>query len=297
MLILIALLTAAAAFLVAAPLGRGRATSGDPWSPAGVGDNSHATGDLSRLEQGLRARRLPLTTSQYSALLIAIPAATFLLARVMTGAWLTAIICLPAGPLILNAVFDFLAHHRTRTLRDQLQEALLSLATSLKAGQSLTNALERAVRDLQRLHPRGAFVLEELSLVVREVQMGVPVDQALLRLRERVPLEEVSSLVDAVVITRRRGGNIVEVMGNVAHMIADRMAIDREIQVMTAQKRAEAAILALIPLVIYLLTRFTNPEYMAVFHQTTGGQIALGIIFLAIIGGYWLANRLTRIDV
>jgi|GEM_PF-2328328 len=292
MLLLTALLAAAAVFLAVAPPGRGSASGGDPWAGGGT-----APGAPSPLEQRLRERRLPLTASQYRVLLVAVPAATLLLARLLTGAWLTALICLPAGPLILNALFDFLARHRTRSLRDQLQEALLSLATSLKAGQSLTNALERSVRDLERLHPRGAFILEELTLVVRDVQMGQPVDQALLAMRERVPLEEVSSLVDAVVITRRRGGNIVEVMGNVAHMIADRMAIDREIQVMTAQKRTEAAIMALLPLGIYLITKVSNPEYMAVFHRTVGGQIALGVIFLAIIAGYWLANRLTQIDV
>lgn len=281
---LIALLIGAACFLLLLP--RPQPTA---WPPDGGGP-------ASRLAQRIREQRLPHTPQQYLGLLIAIPLGTLLLVRLLAGGWLTALICLPAGPLVLNALFSFLARRRTLTMRDQLQEALLSLATSLKAGQSLPNALERCAADLRRLHPRGGPILDELELAVRDVQMGTPVDQALLGLRERVPLEEVSALVDAVVITRRRGGNIVDVMGNVAHMIADRMAIDREIQVLTAQKRAEAAILSLIPLGIYLITRVSNPGYMRVFHETLGGQIALGLIFLAILTGYWLANRLAQID-
>jgi tight adherence protein B len=279
MVYLIALLTGAACFLFALPSGE-----------------AGAEPIFQQLEQRLRERRLPLSPRQYLALQVAVPAATLLMIRLLTGAWLTALICLPAGPLVMNGLFDLLSRRRAQAMRDHLQEALLSLATSLKAGQSLPNALERCVVDLRRLHPRGSPILDELSMVVREVQMSLPVDEALLELRARVPLEEVASLVDAVVMTRRRGGNIVEVMGNVAHMIADRMAIDREIQVMTAQKRAEAAILSLIPLGIYLITRLNNPEYIAIFHRTTGGQIALGLIFLAIIAGHWIANRLARID-
>lgn len=280
MLLLIALLIGASGFLLLMP----------------TRPSADADAPLARLEQRLHERRVPLTAPQYLALVAAIPLGTVLLTRALTGAWLTALITMPAGPLVMNGLLDLLSTRRTRLLRDQLQEALLSLATSLKAGQSLTNALERCVVDLQRLHPRGAPILDELAIVVREVAMGTPVDEALLGLRERVPLDEAAALVDAVVITRRRGGNIVAVMGNVAHMIADRMAIDREISVMTAQKRAEAAILSLIPLGIYLLTRISSPQYTAVFHQTTGGQIALGLIFLAIIAGYWMANRMARID-
>ncbi|MFZ5814870.1 MAG: type II secretion system F family protein [Bacillota bacterium] len=287
--LLIGLLAGAACLLLLLPSPR----PAGGWEGAGAPEPE---GLMARLERRLRESRLPLSLRQYLCLMIGIPVATLVAARLLTGAWLTALICLPAGPLVTSALFDFLARHRTRTLRDQLQEVLLSLATSLKAGQSLANALERCLVDLRRLHPRGGPIVTEMEIVVREVQMSTPVDQALLGLRERLPLEEVASLVDAVVATRRRGGNIVEVMGNVAHMLADRMAIDREIQVMTAQKRAEAAILSLLPLGIYLVIRFGSPEYMAVFHQTVGGQIALGLIFLAIITGYWMANRLARID-
>lgn len=283
--LLIALLIGAACFLLLAP----RQPQPD-WRA------QPADSLFGRLEWRLRERRLPLTFPQYVSLLVAIPVGSVLLTRLLTGAWVTALICIPAGPLVLNAVFDFLIRHRTRTMRDQLQEALLSLATSLKAGQSLPNALGRCVTDLRRMHPRGGPIVEEMEMVVREVQMSTPVDEALLAFRERVPLEEVSALVDAVVITRRRGGNIIDVMANVSHMIADRMAIDREIQVLTAQKRAEAAILSLVPLGIYLITRVTNPGYVSVFQESIGGQIALGLIFLAILTGYWLANRLAHID-
>jgi tight adherence protein B len=250
-----------------------------------------------RLQRRLREQRLPLTVKQYRLMQIGIPVGALVAVWLLSGSLVTALFCLPAGPLVLRGVLDYLSRARTRMLRDQLQEALLSLATSLKVGQALPNALERCVYDLRRLHPHGAPILEELEAVVQDVRLGTPVDLALTRLREQVPLEEVANLVDAVVMTRRRGGNIVEVMGNVSQMIADRMAIDREVQVLTAQKRTEASILALLPLGIYLMQRFTSPGYLAVFQETAIGQMALGVIFLMVIIGYWLANRLAAIDV
>lgn len=238
----------------------------------------------------------PAVPADDRRLLLLVPPALFLLVGVITGAWVTALFSLPAGILLVSTLRDALAHRRAQVLRDHLQEALLSLATSLKAGQSLPHALQRCAADLRRLHPGGGPLIHELEVAAREVKLGTPVDEALLDLRDRVPLEEVTALVEALVTTRRRGGNIVEVMGNVAHMVADRLAVEREIQVMTAQKRTEAAILAVIPLGIYLVVRVTNPAYLGVFHATRWGQVALGLIFLTVAGGYWMAQRIARID-
>jgi len=229
-------------------------------------------------------------------LLLWVPPAAFVLVGIVTGAWVTALISLPAGFMLVGTLRDALARLRAQVLRDHLQEALLSLATSLKAGQSLPHALQRCAVDLRRLHPGGGHLVRELEVSAREVELGTPVDEVLLALRDRVPLEEVSALVEALITTRRRGGNIVEVMGNVAHMVADRLAVEREIQVMTAQKRTEAAILAVIPLGIYLVVRLANPAYLAVFHATLWGQVALGLIFLTVAGGYWMAQRIAHID-
>jgi len=231
------------------------------------------------------------------SLLRLVPPALVVLVRLLTGSWITAVITLPAGLLLKSTLQDALRHRRTQALRDQLQEALLSLATSLKAGQSLPTALQRCATDLRRLHPAGGELVHEVEVAAREVELGAPVDETLLGLRKRVPLEEVEALVDALVTTRRRGGNIVEVMGNVSQMVADRLAVEREIQVMTAQKRTEAAILAVIPLGIYLVVRLTNPVYLGVFHATRWGQVALGLIFLFVAGGYWMAQRIARIDI
>jgi len=226
-----------------------------------------------------------------------VPPGVFALILLLTGSWITALISLPAGFLLLRTVRDALARREAQELRDQLQEALLSLATSLKAGQSLPHALQRCAAEMRRLHPGGGGLVEEIELAAREVDLGTPVDEALVTLQRRVALEEVSALVDALVTTRRRGGNIVEVMGNVAQMVADRLAIEREIQVLTAQKRTEAAILALIPLGIYLVVRITNPAYLGVFHATPWGQVALGAILLTVAAGYWMAQRIASIDI
>ncbi|MBP2019178.1 tight adherence protein B [Symbiobacterium terraclitae] len=277
MVYLIAALAAAALFLALAPGGT-------------------SAGALPVWREGIPPAWRPAEAGDDRRLFLLVPPALFLLVGIITGAWMTALISLPAGILLASTLRDALAHLRAQVLRDHLQEALLSLATSLKAGQSLPNALQRCAADLRRLHPGGGQLIHELEVAAREVELGMPVDEALLGLRDRVPLEEVSALVEALVTTRRRGGNIVDVMGNVAHMVADRLAVEREIQVMTAQKRTEAAILALIPLGIYLVVRLTNPTYLGVFHATRWGQVALGLIFLTVAGGYWMAQRIARID-
>lgn len=243
------------------------------------------------------ARFHGLSPATGGRLLRLLPAAVCALVLLLTGAWMTALFSLPAGLLLRSVVRDALARREAQVRRDQLQEALLSLATSLKAGQSLPRALQRCAVELAQLHPGGGGLVREIEAVARDVELGTPVDEALLALRERVPLEELTALVDALVTTRRRGGNIVEVMSNVAQMVADRLAVEREIQVLTAQKRTEAAILATIPLGIYLVVRVTNPAYLAVFHASLRGQVALGLILLIVTAGYWMAQRIASIEI
>lgn len=251
-----------------------------------------------RLAQRLYQDRLYLTPGHYIALHGGAPVATAAAVGLVTSGSLTAALCAaPSGILLISTFLNGVSRSRIRKLRSHLQEALLSLSASLKAGLALPGALSRCVQDLQRLHRKDSSdILAEFAAVVREIELGTPVDTALAHLRERVPLEEVEAFVDSVLITRQRGGNLVEVIGNVVQMTADKLAMEREIHAVTAAKRLEAVAVPVVPVVLYLLLRVISPGYMEPFFGTAAGQAALGAAFLLTSLAFFAARRIAAVD-
>ncbi|MFZ5824376.1 MAG: type II secretion system F family protein [Bacillota bacterium] len=200
--------------------------------------------------------------------------------------------------LIVREVLVSFRQARLHRFNTHFREALVSMTNSLRAGQSLSSALENCVTDLRRLLGRDdELIIVELKQVVEEIRLGLAVEDALQNLKLRVPFEEVAQFVDAASITRNKGGNLTEVMTNVSKLISDRLAVLQEIQVLTAEKRFEGALIASLPVAMLLFLTLFSPDYMEPLTGTWYGQIIVGIGLFMVLGAYLWSRSLTRIDV
>lgn len=188
---------------------------------------------------------------------------------------------------------------RKELLNIQLREALQSISNSLKAGSSLQSAIERCLEDVKRVlkgQPEKPIV-EELEIIVYELQLGKSLDEALIAFQNRADLEDVTTFVNAAIITKEKGGNLTEVMANVCEMIGDKIQIRREIMTMTAGKRAEAKLLTFAPVVLVLVLSVLSPSYMKPMYETLVGKIMMitGIVLLLI--NYFIGKKIIDINV
>jgi tight adherence protein B len=180
---------------------------------------------------------------------------------------------------------------RLRRVEDQLLDTLISMAKSMRAGVGLTQALEYAAKDTEP--PLGA----ELVRIVRELQLGADLELIFDEMNNRVGSPDLEIASTAIVIQRRVGGNLSEILTNVANTLRDRKAIRSELHALTAKQRLQGNLSALIPVAVAAFFFSVNPEVMGRLINTTTGLISLGVAIFFEFMGLWLVRKFAQIEV
>ncbi|MBI5087243.1 MAG: type II secretion system F family protein [Acidobacteria bacterium] len=205
--------------------------------------------------------------------------------------WFTSLIlatALGASPLIV------LSTKRTRRLRqfqEQFPEALDFIARAIRAGHAFSVSLEMLADEA----PAPSRV--EWQRVFREHSLGSPLEQTLLEMVKRVPLVDVKFFVSAVVLQREAGGNLGEILTNLAITVRERFRLMGHIQAATAHARITALLLSAIPLVTLLGLQFRSPFYVKILLTDPDGQLLLIAAFMGQIVGYLLMRKVVDIRV
>lgn len=221
---------------------------------------------------------------------------------VMLGLILASVSFLVSGNYYLSIVFGALGVYvphlalriakkkRLEKFNHQLVDALAYMSNAMRAGQALPQALALVVREMP------APISQEFGILIREYNLGVPIDEALRGMDERVGSDELGLTVNAVIISRRTGGNITEVFDNIGETIRDRLRLEGKVHSLTAQGRMQGVVLACLPLFIGGLFFWQEPSLMRRLFTWPGILGALAIIVLEVIG--WLLIRhVTNVEV
>jgi tight adherence protein B len=170
--------------------------------------------------------------------------------------------------------------------RLQIPEALHVIASALAAGASLNQAMQHAAREM--VPP----LQSELQRLVEDVEVGKTLEEALFDLKTRVPLPEFDMVIASLLIQQRSGGNLGELLNEVAHIIKQNEELRREMQVLTSQAMVSARLVALLPVGLFAYLLVTNRGYLEPLLTTRTGQamLVVGGIFIAI--GYMVVTRI-----
>ncbi|NHZ44752.1 type II secretion system F family protein [Massilia aquatica] len=172
---------------------------------------------------------------------------------------------------------------RLGKIEQQLPEAADFLARAMRAGHSFTNVLQMVGSELPE--PLSG----EFRIVHQEINYGVPMNEALHSLAERVPLTDLRYMVIAVLIQRESGGNLAEILGNIGHIIRERLKLLGQIRVLSAEGRISAWILGVLPFAVTAMMYLTNPQYISMLWTDPGGvtllcyagaMISIGVLWL-----------------
>jgi tight adherence protein B len=205
---------------------------------------------------------------------------------------------------ILGAVIAFLVGYRfpghymrdlrakrLRKLEDELLDALVSTSKSLKAGVGLTQALEYAGKEAA--DPLGS----ELARIVRELELGADIEDVLEQANRRLASPDFEIVSAAIVIQRRVGGNLSEILNNTANTIRERKAIRNELNALTAKQRLQGNASALIPVFVATFFFFVNHDTAKLLFTTTTGHIALVVAIFFEVLGIWMVRHFSKIEV
>jgi tight adherence protein B len=180
---------------------------------------------------------------------------------------------------------------RLSRLEMQLPEAADFFSRALRAGHSFANVMQMVADELPEP------IAGEFRAAYEEINYGVPMNEALHNLAQRVPLTDLRYLIIAVLIQRESGGNLAEALGNISRLIRARLKLLAQVRVMSAEGRMSAWILGLLPLVVLLLMSMTNPEYIRPLWTDPIGVKLMWYAGTVAAGGVLWMRKLIRIRI
>jgi tight adherence protein B len=143
----------------------------------------------------------------------------------------------------------------------------------------------------------GEPVGPEFKKCFDQQNFGLPIRDALNQLAERMPLLDVRFFVTAVLIQRDTGGNLAEILDNLAHVVRERFKILRQVRVHTAHGRFTGWVLMALPAALGVALQIINPSHMELlFNERMGQQLLMVAIVMQVIGYIWI-RKVIKIEV
>jgi len=180
---------------------------------------------------------------------------------------------------------------RAQQFDDQLVDALVLIANSLKSGYSFMQGMEAVAREMP--DPIGV----EFEEALREIRMGGAVEEALTNISKRVRSADFELVVTAMVIQRQVGGNMTEILSNIAYTVRERHRILREVRVLTAQERMSGYIVACLPVFLVVGLSIISPKYIQGMWLDPSGKLILAAGFVMALAGLLVMRKIVEIDV
>lgn len=187
---------------------------------------------------------------------------------------------------------------RLKAFNSNLADTIMLLANSLRAGSSFLQALEMIVRETQ------PPISTEFGRVIREVNLGLPLDDALANLSRRVRSDDLDLMTTAIAIHHTVGGNLAEILDSIAYTIRERVRIKGEIKTLTAQQRMSGYVVGFLPVALVLLLSVIAPTFMEPMLQKPpellglpAGMFVLGFGGLMMAIGFLFIRRIVDIEV
>lgn len=193
-----------------------------------------------------------------------------------------------SGPIIY---VWFQRRSRLRKFEELFPDTLEFISRSMRAGHAFSVSLEMIHREFQEP------ISGEFRRTFEEHNLGLPVEVALQKLAQRVPSLDVHFFVSAVLLQKRTGGNLAEILDKLAYVIRERFKLRGRIRAVSAHGKMTATALSAIPIAVAVLMFYTNPDYVKFFFTDEVGNYMMGAAVLLQLIGYGVMKKIVNIEV
>jgi tight adherence protein B len=254
-----------------------------------VGRGNVKKGKPSVAEQLLRAD-LKLRTSEYLMIQIGTAVLVGLIVYVRFQS-LFGLLAAFLGYLLPGFYVKYRINQRLKAFNNQLGDTLTLLSNAIKAGYSFAQAIDTVAKNA--VPP----IADEFGRAVREMNLGGSPDEALQNITKRIASADFDLVATAYAIHRTVGGNLAEILDNIAYTIRERVRIKGEIATLTAQARASGTLITFLPIVLATFMFFVTPTYFRpMFSSIIGWGLLVFGAFMIFIGNL-IIRRVVAIEV
>ncbi len=187
--------------------------------------------------------------------------------------------------------------NRKNELKLQFKDALQSVSASLHSGKSFESAVEHAIPDLLIQYEQDEDIIKEFQTIVRKLEANDTIEAAFREFATRSELEEIQSFAEVLEVCKRTGGNLILAIKSSTEVISDKIEVLNEIDAILAQKKLEQKILMVLPVGIILMLSFQAESFMRPVFAQGIGRIVMTISILMFAAAYFIAEKITNIEV
>jgi len=191
-------------------------------------------------------------------------------------------------PMIL---VKYYRKRRIKKFNVQLVDALQAMANAFKAGLTFPQAIEHVSREAQ------PPLSQEFGLFVKEVKLGVPLEEALINMAKRVGSDDLELVVVSTNIARQLGGNMAEMFETISTVIRERFRLEGKIDALTSQGKLQGWIVASMPAVLGMVLNSMRPDLMEPMMNHLFGYILVTVIAIMEVLGILIIRRIVNIDI
>lgn len=204
--------------------------------------------------------------------------------------WLVVIATPLAGSLPI-VVLQKLRARRTWKFESQFPDALQFISRAMRAGHAFSVSLEMLHKEFPE--PLGG----EFRRTFEEQNLGLPLDSALEKFGRRMPLMDVQFFIAAVLLQKKTGGNLAEILDGLSNLIRERFKLRGEIKTISAHGRLSSMVLTAIPTVVAIMLYFVHREHMMFFVEDEMGNWMAGLALGFQALGYFIMQQIVKIEV
>ena len=199
--------------------------------------------------------------------------------------WLVNLYVMPIGALLFFSLPWLWLHNkraqRLKAFAAQLSDGMELVARALRAGHSLAAGMHVVAEEMP------APISKEFGRVYEEQNLGIPLEEALKGMCERVPNLDLKFFVTSVAIQRQTGGDLAEILDRIGHVIRERFKILGQVKALTAEGRLSGVVLIALPIGLFMMMLWMKPDYIELlWKDPMGVKMSLGAIVLMLLGSY-----------
>ncbi|WP_155957880.1 type II secretion system F family protein [Fodinicurvata sediminis] len=248
---------------------------------------------VSQLSRKLEKAGLTMSAPAYFSLVLTLITILYLVLWQLLPLPIVSVLLLSisVGYGLPHLVVAQLSARRQKMILAQLPDVLDMLVRSIRAGLPLTQSLLEVGRQVD--DPLGL----ELRSIARQAKLGVPLEEALVAVADKVDIQEFHFLVTSLALQQKTGGSLSETLGNLSDLLRQRHQVRKKVKALSSEARSSAYLIGALPVVLLGGLTLLNPEYLRPLLDTEVGNLLLVLGGVGILSGAFVMWRMMRFDI
>lgn len=200
-------------------------------------------------------------------------------------------------PYIAGQIAENLSARRRQQLLIQFKDCLYSFSSSVSTGRSMAESIKEAYENLRHIYDDKAPMVRELEIMVSGIESRESEIYLMSDFAARSGCRDISGFTDVYISVRESGGDMEKAISRTCEILMDKITIDRDIRAMVSQKKTEARIITMMPVIILAGLNMTSADYILPLYETAAGRVIMTGCLAAICFAYYLTEKITDLKV